>query len=68
MTNKRLGLLLAPLIPLTAIGVVEVASAIVAPQPVAIVETKPVLTTTHPMPAPPTPAPTPVAPDPPKPK
>jgi len=29
MTNKKLGLLLAPLIPLTAIGIVEVANQLV---------------------------------------
>ena len=36
MTNKKLGLLLLPLLPLSAIGIVEVASAIVRPEPVAV--------------------------------
>jgi len=43
MTNKKLGLLLAPLIPLTAIGVVEVARAVSAmtqPAPVEIVHVR----------------------------
>ncbi len=43
MTNKKLGLVMAPLLPLTAIGIVEVADALVAltsPPPVAIVEVR----------------------------
>ena len=40
MTNKKLGLLLLPLLPLSAIGIVEVASAIVRPEPV-VVEAEP---------------------------
>lgn len=34
MTNKKLGLLLLPLIPLSAIGIVDVASRIMPSQPV----------------------------------
>ena len=36
MTNKKLGLFLLPLLPLSAIGIVEVANAIVRPEPVAV--------------------------------
>ena len=41
MTNKKLGLLLLPLVPLSAIGIVEVANAIVAPEPVAVIHEQP---------------------------
>jgi len=44
MTNKKLGLLLAPLLPITAIGIVEVAGALASmnePAKVAIVEVQP---------------------------
>ena len=45
MTNKKLGMLLLPLLPLTAIGIVEVANAVVSmtePPPVEIVEVEPI--------------------------
>lgn len=60
MTNKKLGVLLLPLLPLTAIGIVEVADAVVSmtePAPVEIVEVEPIA-------PPPAPAPIEVGPQP----
>jgi len=67
MTNKKLGLLLAPLLPLTAIGVVEVAGSLASMnEPAKVVEVRPVRSfaepvTTFAKPLAP-PAPPPVAP------
>lgn len=60
MTNKKLGLLLLPLVPLSAFGIVEIAGRIVTPeQPtIAVVVERPVVMT----PAPVTPAPVAPAP------
>jgi len=66
MTNKKLGLLLAPLIPLTAIGIVEVANELVSmrePTPVAIhVAPTRVAPRVAPTPPAPEPGPAPTAP------
>ena len=63
MKNKRLALVLAPMLPLTAIGIVEVVNAVVSrpqPTPVGIVEVKPIAPQRIERRAPP-PAPAPVA-------
>ena len=63
MTNKKLGMLLLPLLPLTAISIVEVANAVVSmtePPPVEIVEVEPIAPQRIERRAPP-PAPAPVA-------
>ncbi len=63
MKNKRLALVLAPMLPLTAIGIVEVVNAVVSrtqPTPVGIVEVKPIGPQRIERPEPPAPAPAPV--------
>jgi len=70
--NQKLGLFLLPLVPLTAIGIIEVASRIIVPAPIVAVQPikpTPVIRTHRyeappppPRPAPvPAPAPAPVA-------
>ncbi len=62
MTNKKLGLLLLPLVPLSAFGIVEIAGRIVTPeQPTVAVVERPVVLTPAPV-APAPVAPAPVAP------
>ena len=68
MPNKKLGLLLLPLLPLTAIGIVEVADRVMpasepAPQ-VAVQPTKPKPAKPNPPPPAPQPAPQPPRPAP----
>lgn len=68
MTNKKLGLLLLPLLPLTAIGIVEVADRVMpasepAPQ-VAVQPTQPKPVKPNPPPPGPKPAPEPPRPAP----
>lgn len=56
MKPKKLGLVLLPMIPLTAIGVVEVVDRALAPEPVKVIAVTPA------KPTPPKPIPPPVQP------
>ncbi len=52
--SKKLGLLLIPLIPLSALGVVTIVNGLIPPEPTRMVEvTKPTVQPVAPQPAPP---------------
>ncbi len=66
-TSKKLGFLLLPLIPLSAIGVVEIVNGLIPPKPPEVSEIgcRPALEATHQFAKPPMPAPQPQPPQPP---